>query len=69
MAEAYNIPLIGQIPLVQSICESGDAGIPIAMRQETPDGQAFMEVAAELVAKVNKRNSELPQTEIVETHK
>ena len=69
MAEAYNIPLIGQIPLVQSICESGDAGIPIAMRQEKPDGQAFMEVAAELVAKVNKRNSELPQTEIVETHK
>lgn len=68
MAEEYNIPLIGQIPLVQSICESGDAGIPIAMRQDTPDGQAFMEVAAELVARVNKRNSELPKTEIVETH-
>ncbi len=67
MAEAYNVPLIGQIPLVQSICESGDAGIPIAMRQDTPDGQAFMEVAASLVAKTEKRNSELPGTKIVET--
>ena len=69
MAEAFNIPLIGQIPLVQSICESGDAGIPIAMRQETPDGQAFMQVAAALVANVDRRNSELPETKIVGTHK
>ena len=69
MAEAFNIPLIGQIPLVQSICESGDAGIPIAMRQETPDGQAFMQVAAALVANVDRRNNELPETKIVGTHK
>lgn len=69
MAEAFNIPLIGQIPLVQSICESGDAGTPIAMRQETPDGQAFMQVAAALVANVDRRNSELPETKIVGTHK
>lgn len=69
MAEAFNIPLIGQIPLVQSICESGDAGIPIAMRQETPDGQAFMQVAAALVANVDRRNSELPETKIVGTRK
>jgi ATP-binding protein involved in chromosome partitioning len=65
MAEAYNIPLIGQIPLVQSICESGDAGIPIAMRQESPDGQAFMAVAAALVERTEKRNAELPKTKIV----
>lgn len=69
MAEAYNIPLIGQIPLVQSICESGDAGIPIAMKQDTPDGQAFMVVAASLVANADKRNRELPETKIVGTHK
>lgn len=67
MADAFNIPLIGQIPLVQSICESGDEGIPIAMKQNTPDGQAFMALAASLVEKVNKRNSELPETKIVGT--
>ena len=67
MAEAYNVPLIGQIPLVQSICESGDEGMPIAMKN-TPDGLAFMQVAAALVEKANKRNVEQPQTKIVETH-
>lgn len=65
MAEAYNIPLIGQIPLVQSICESGDAGMPIAMRADSPDGQAFIQVAAALVEKAEKRNAELPETKIV----
>ena len=69
MAEAYNVPLIGRIPLVQSICESGDAGIPIAMRPETPDGQAFLALAASLVEQVKRRNEELPPTQIVNTHK
>ena len=68
MAEAFNVPLIGQIPLVQSICESGDEGVPIAMKN-TPDGLAFMEVAGALVENARKRNAELPQTKIVETHK
>ncbi len=68
MAEAFNVPLIGQIPLVQSICESGDEGVPIAMKN-TPDGFAFMEVAGALVENARKRNAELPQTKIVETHK
>ena len=69
MAEAYSIPLIGQIPLVQSICESGDAGIPIAMKADSPDGQAFIQVAAALVEKTKKRNEELPETKIVGTKK
>ena len=69
MAEAYNIPLIGQIPLVQSICESGDEGVPIAMKAGSPDGQAFIQVAAALVEKTEKRNAELPETKIVGTHR
>ena len=67
MAEQYGIPLIGQIPLVQSICESGDEGIPAAMKADTPDGQAFLQVAAALVEQTEKRNAELPETKIVGT--
>ena len=67
MAESYGIPLIGQIPLVQSICESGDAGVPVAMRADSPDGQAFLQVAAALVEQTAKRNEELPETKIVGT--
>ena len=69
MAEAFNIPLIGQIPLVQSICESGDEGVPIAMKADSPDGQAFIQLAAALVEKTEKRNAELPETRIVGTHR
>lgn len=67
MAEAFNIPLIGQIPLVQSICESGDEGLPIAMKPETPDGQAFLALAASLVEQVKQRNEQQPPTKIVAT--
>jgi ATP-binding protein involved in chromosome partitioning len=40
LAERLNIPLLAQIPLVQSICESGDDGTPVALR-DTPAGDAF----------------------------
>lgn len=68
MAEAFNIPLIGQIPLVQSICESGDEGVPVAMKADTPDGRAFLTLAASLVQQVQQRNELLPPTKIVGTH-
>lgn len=67
MADAYGIPLIGQIPLVQSICESGDEGLPIAMKANTPDGQAFLALAGALVEQVKLRNEQQPPTKIVET--
>jgi len=47
MAEKYGIPLIGQIPIVQSIRESGDAGEPAALSSR-PDGLAFLDLASKL---------------------
>ena len=47
MAEKYQIPLLGQIPLVQSIREGGDAGEPAALSSR-PDGLAFIEIAKKL---------------------
>ena len=47
MAEKYGIPLIGQIPIVQSIRESGDAGEPAALSSR-PDGLAFLDLANRL---------------------
>lgn len=51
MAREQGIDLIGRIPLVQSIRESGDAGEPVALGSR-PDGLAFVELARTLVAKV-----------------
>lgn len=45
LAEEMNVPLLGQIPLVQSICESGDAGSPISLNDESPMSIAFQSLA------------------------
>ena len=47
MAEKYDIPLLGQIPIVQSIREGGDNGEPTALSSR-PDGLAFIEIAKKL---------------------
>ena len=47
MAERFGVPLLGRIPLVQSICESGDAGEPVALSTR-PDAEAFLSLAGTL---------------------
>ena len=49
MAEKYEIPLLGQIPIVQSIREGGDSGEPAALSSR-PDGLAFLALAEKLAA-------------------
>ena len=51
MAEKYNIPLLGQIPIVQSIREGGDNGEPVALSSR-PDGLAFLALAEKLAEAV-----------------
>ena len=53
MAEKYNIPLLGQIPIVQSIREGGDNGEPAALSSR-PDGLAFLELAQRLAESLTK---------------
>jgi ATP-binding protein involved in chromosome partitioning len=52
LADEMHVPLLGRIPLVQSICESGDAGEPVAVNANTVTGQAFRELAANVAATV-----------------
>ena len=47
MAEKYGMPLLGQIPIVQSIREGGDSGEPAALSSR-PDGLAFIALAEKL---------------------
>lgn len=65
LAEELNIPLLAQIPLVQSICEDGDRGMPAACHPESITGQAFLNLAQAVVTMVNRRNREQPKTKIV----
>ena len=65
LAEEMGTPLLAQIPLVQSICESGDAGEPAATRPDTVTGQAFLSLAQAVVTVVNRRNKEQEATKRV----
>ena len=69
LAEELGVPLLGQIPIVQSICESGDEGRPAALDENTLTGRAFLQLAAAVVRQVDRRNVEMPPTHIVEVHK
>ena len=48
LAEELNIPLLGQIPLVQSIREGGDEGMPIALQDGHPAAQMFEDICQHL---------------------
>lgn len=69
LAEEMNVPLLAQIPIVQSICEDGDAGEPAATKVDSILGQKFLSLAQSVVTYTNKRNRELAATQIVSTHK
>jgi ATP-binding protein involved in chromosome partitioning len=69
LAAEMNVPLLGQIPIVQSICESGDGGEPIALNPDTLTAQAFRNLAARVVEETERRNATLPATSIVEMKK
>ena len=48
LAEELNIPLLGQVPLVQSIREGGDEGKPIALQDGHPASQMFESICQHL---------------------
>ena len=69
LAEEMQTPLLAQIPLVQSICESGDDGEPASCHIDTATGQAFINLAQGVVTVVNRRNKEQEPTKIVKVKK
>ncbi|MBQ1605730.1 MAG: P-loop NTPase, partial [Bacteroidales bacterium] len=67
LAKAMDTELLGQIPIVKSICDSGDNGMPASMEFASIVGKMFAQLAANLVKAVEKRNATLPPTKMVET--
>src|SRR5687767_6178287 len=62
LAEEYDLPFLGQIPLVQSIREGGDQGVPIMMSDDEITKKAFEEFAAVAVRSIAMRNAQMPKT-------
>jgi len=65
LADKYDVPLLGQIPIVQSIRESGDSGFPAVMK-EGVTAMAFKELAETLARHIAMRNANFGQTRKVE---
>lgn len=66
LAEEYEIPFLGQIPLIQSIQEGGDIGVPAMMGDNPLSIKAFEDFAALAARNISIRNANMPRTKIVE---
>lgn len=66
LAQEQNIPLLGEIPLVQSIREAGDAGRPAVLQETSSQAIAFNKFAENVIEAVEKRNDNLTPTQKVE---
>ena len=60
LAEELEVPLLGEIPLVQNICESGDLGRPAVLQENTPQAIAYMEMACKVAQQVSIQNAKAP---------
>ncbi|RAR50362.1 Mrp/NBP35 family ATP-binding protein [Flavobacterium lacus] len=65
LAQDLQVPMLGEIPLIQSIREAGDYGRPAALQTATPLEAAFEEIARNVVQEVVNRNESLPPTEAI----
>lgn len=54
LAEEKGLRLLGQIPVVQSICDAGDSGKPVALNPDSVTGAAFMQLAEQLAEAVRE---------------
>jgi ATP-binding protein involved in chromosome partitioning len=57
LAEELNVPLLAQIPLVQSVREAADAGRPAVMQENTISSDFFIELAQNVAQQVAIRNA------------
>ena len=62
LAEEMKLPLLAQIPVVESVCQNGDDGTPAVLNSESIVGQSFLSLAQAVVTQVNRRNAEQPAT-------
>ena len=66
LADEYDLPFLGQIPLVQSIREGGDIGVPIMMSDDEVTKAAFKEFAGIVARSVSMRNAHMKGEEVAE---
>jgi ATP-binding protein involved in chromosome partitioning len=66
LAQEYDLPLLGQIPLVQNIREGGDTGIPVMMSNDEITKKAFTAFADQTVRSISMLNAHMETAKVAE---
>lgn len=66
LAQELDVPLLGELPLVQAIRENADDGTPIVTDTESETGKVFAQISEGLVRSVEERNAVRPATQKVD---
>jgi ATP-binding protein involved in chromosome partitioning len=66
LAAEFDIPFLGEIPLVQSIREGGDIGVPVMIGDDEISKAAFTEFSDNAIRGISMRNAQLPSEEVSE---
>lgn len=66
MAEQFDLPYLGELPLIQGIREGGDSGWPAVLDDQSPAREAFLALGAALVRNVSIRNANSKPTSVVQ---
>ncbi len=66
LADQFELPYLGEVPIVQSIREGGDKGLPAVLNDEPVSQQAFMNLAQNVARNIAIRNANLEPTKVLE---
>ena len=65
LADDLNLPLLDEIPILQSIREAADIGHPVTLQSGSLSSKVFMDLASNMVSQLELRNKEMRPTEVV----
>lgn len=68
MADQFELPFLGELPLIQSIREGGDMGIPAAIDDASPARERFIELAGQVAQQLAIRNATMAPTQVLSVH-
>lgn len=66
MAEQFELPFLGEVPLIQGIREGGDNGLPAVLDDVNPAKDIFMDLASNVARNISIRNADLEPTQVVQ---
>lgn len=65
LADEYDLPFLGQVPLIQSIREGGDEGVPAMVGTDAITKDAFTKVVSLAIRQIAVRNADMPKSQTI----